>query len=302
MKLAYILILLAATAWGSIGIAGEKLFTLGLSPSEVIWFRAFISFSALFVFTLANHRERLKINRHHIPLFILYGLISVALFYLAYFNAVQKAGIAMAAILLYTAPAMVVVLSRYFFKETIDRMKIVCVALTVTGCFLVVKGYDVSNLRLNLAGILWGLLSGFCYAMYSIFGKNFAKTYHPWTIVIYSQGIGGVFLTIWNFPKEVFASQYGIEVWLYLFYIGLVPTLFAYLCYNAALKYIAPGKASIIATLEPVMAVLFAYLLLGQVLEPVQMLGAFFVIIAVLAVQMPGGFNLRQLGNKEAVK
>lgn len=292
MNFAYLLILLAATAWGSIGIPSEKLFTYGLEPKEVIWFRAAICFGAMFLYCLIFNRLRLKINHKDILLFLLYGLISVTMFYYTYFNAIEKTGVAMAAILLYTAPAMVVVLSRIVFYEAIDIKKIVCIILTIAGCFLVVKGYDLDNLKLNISGILLGIAAGFCYAMYSIFGKKFSDSYHPWTVIIYSQGFGVFFLTFLHFPANVFIDQHESVVWIYLFYIGLVPTLMAYLCYNAALKHVEPGRASIVATLEPVMAVTFAFIFLGQVLEAVQTLGALLVILAVIIVQLPKNLDI----------
>lgn len=287
MRLSYPLILLAATAWGSIGIPGEKLFALGLAPEQVIWFRAAICFLGMFVICLVFNRPRLKIELHKLPLLFLYGVIGVTMFYYAYFNAIDKTGMAMAAILLYTAPAMVVVISRLVFKENIDLRKIFCILLTTTGCFLVVKGYDINNLKLNLPGILMGLLAGFCYAMYSIFGKMASASVHPWTVIVYTQGISLIFLSFLHFPAEVFAGHYESTAWFYLLYIGIVPTLLAYLCYNAALKHVEAGRASIIATLEPVVAVFLAYVFLKQVLDPVQALGAVLVVSAVVIVQLP---------------
>ncbi|MCG8402138.1 MAG: DMT family transporter [Firmicutes bacterium] len=286
--MSYLLVLVAAAAWASIGIPAEKLFTIGLEPKEVIWFRAAVCFSAMTLITIIFNRPRLKIALRDVPLFCLYGFVSVALFYYAYLNTIDKTGVAMAVILLYTAPAMVVLLSRFIFHEAINTKKILCIILTVTGCFLVVKGYDTANLILNMSGILLGLLAGFCFAMYSIFGKKTSAHHHPWTVIIYTQGFALLFLSILHFPAGVFTAQHQSAVWHYLLYIGLVPTLLAYLCYTTALKKIEAGLASIIATLEPVMAVFFAYIFLGQVLDPIQTLGAALVIAAVITVQLPG--------------
>ena len=282
----YIWILAAATAWGSIGVVGEILFLYNLTPEDFIWFRAAVAFAVILLMTLVFDRSRLHIHKQHLPVFIAYGLVSVALFYLSYMTAIDQTGVAMAAILLYTAPAMVVILSRLFFKESVGKIKILSIILTIVGSFFVVKGYDLGNLRLNTSGILWGLLSGFTYALYSIFGKSVADKYHPWTIILYSQGFGTLFLTTMFFPSKMLTTHQDPKVWLALVYLGIVPTLFAYICYNAALKYVAPGSASIIATWEPVAAVIFGYVLLGQLLEPIQMLGAMLVITAVFIVQL----------------
>ncbi|WP_366924232.1 DMT family transporter [Metallumcola ferriviriculae] len=291
MTSAYMLILLAAVAWGSLGIAGENLFKLGLLPTQIVWFRSTIAFAGILLLTMTANRSRLRIKRHDIPFFLAYGLISVALFYLSYLTAIEKTGVAAAAILLYTAPAITAILSRMIYKEPIDKLKLICIALTISGCFLVVKGYDLNNLKLNTSGILWGLMAGLTYALYPIFGKHVADKYHPWTIILYSQGIGSLFLSTMFFPKTIITETQHPMTWVYLLYIGIIPTLFSYLCYNAALKHVAPGRASIIATLEPVAAVFFAYVFLGQLLEPVQMAGAFLVVVAVIIVQLPKKFT-----------
>jgi len=277
-----------------LGIPGEKLFALGLVPKQVVWFRAAICFVGMTGICLIFNRARLKIELHKLPLMFLYGAIGVAMFYFAYFNAIDMTGMAMAAILLYTAPAMVVLISRLVFKENIDFKKIFCILLTTTGCFLVVKGYDVNNLKLNMPGILMGLLAGFSYAMYSVFGKMASASVHPWTVIVYTQGIGLIVLSFLHFPAEVFAGHYESTVWLYLLYIGIVPTLLAYLCYNAALKNVEAGRASIIATLEPVVAVFLAYVFLGQVLDSIQALGAALVVSAVAIVQLPAKLPKRK--------
>lgn len=287
VRLPYLLIIMATLCWGSTGIVAEKLFAAGLNPAEVIWFRVLICFTAALLYCLIAHRQLLKIQWQDLPFFSVYAFICVALFYFAYFNTIERAGTAVATILMYTAPAMVAVLSHYIFKEQINRAKILCIVLTLTGCFLVVKGYDLDNIKLNISGMFWAILAGLCYAMFSILGKKSAGRFHPLTLMVYGQGIGLLYLTFVASPLRVFTVSSGSPVWFYLLYVGLVTTFFPNLFYTTALKHIEPGRASIMAALEPVMAVFFVYLFFGQVLEPVQILGAGFVILAVIIVQIP---------------
>ncbi|WP_027363503.1 DMT family transporter [Desulfotruncus alcoholivorax] len=287
MNLSYLLIVFAAITWGSIGIAGEVLFNHGFEPQDLIWFRCAVCFIAIFLICLIFNRSRMFINRRDWPIFVLYGLFSVAFFYYSYFNAIDQTGVAVAAVLLYTSPAMVVILSRFLFKESIGTIKVLCVFLTILGCVLVVKAYDVNNLKLNQTGIVMGLLAGFFYSTYTLFGKKTSTDYHAWTVILYSQGFGLLFLSLLHFPAAVFFRGYDAGVWFTILYIGLVPTLFANFCFNTALKNTEPGRASIVATIEPVAAAILAYFVFGQVLETVQILGASLIILAALVVQLP---------------
>lgn len=287
IRLPYLLIILATMFWGSTGIAAEKVFALGLEPSIVVWYRVLICFIAVFLYSLFTNPNLLKIGRQDVPFFVLYGFVCVALSHFAYFSAVAKSGTAVAAILLYSSPAIVVLLSHFIFREIINQAKIVCILLTLFGCFLVVKGYDLTNLKLNVSGLLWGIIAGFCHAMFTILGKKSATKYHPLTLLFYGQGIGLIYLTIFAFPFGGVTVNYTKTVWFDLIYIGLVTSFLPNLFYNMALKHLEPGRAIIVATLEPVMAVVFAYLFLGHILAPVQSLGAVLVLLAVIIVQIP---------------
>lgn len=280
---AALLVGVAAALWGSIGVAVTVASRHGLSAVDTSLWRAGGAFLALFLGVLVLRPQALRVRSRDLPLFAAYGLLGVAVFMTIYFTAVRLSSVATAAMLLYTAPAWVTVLARIFFAEPLGRRKAVAVLLTVAGSALVVRAYDPAALHLNLAGVAAGLAAGFTYALYSIFGKGALRRYAPLTTVLYALGFGAGFLLI----AALLGPGLSLpppRAWPVLVYLVTVPTLLAYLLYVAGLNQMEAGRASILATVEPVVAAALGVLLLGERLEPWQWLGGGLVVTGILSV------------------
>ncbi len=200
-----------------------------------------------------------------------------------YLTAIERTTIATAAILLYTAPAWVAVLARLLFAEAMTRMKVLAVALTFGGCVLVVGGADPGALRLDSLGVLAGLGAGLTYGLYSIFGKAALRRYSPLTTVVYALGFGTLFLLVASGGLQRVPAA-GLPP---LAYLIIVPTVAAHLLYTSGLRWVEAGRASIVATVEPVVAALGGAMLLREPFGALQWLGAALVLGSVLLVR-PG--------------
>ena len=104
----------------------------------------------------------------------------------SYFSAVKHTTLAVAITLLYTYPMFVTLFSALWLGERLTRVKLAAAALTVLGSALVAQIHEAEFLRLNLRGILFGLLTGLSMAVYSILGKRAVARYAPWTVVLYA--------------------------------------------------------------------------------------------------------------------
>lgn len=282
----YLRITGAAVLWGSIGVAGRAAFAAGVPPLEAAFFRALLAFVTVAIIVLVTDASVLRIRPRDLILFGAFGLISIAVFFFVYLYAISRTTVATAAILLYTAPAFVIVLSALLFHEPLTRRKAAALGLAFAGCVLVVRGYDPASLRVNLPGVAAGLTSGFTYAMYSIFGKTALRRYPPITTLTYALGIGAVALGLVALPLGAVRLAHTPAAWRAILYLALVTTLLAQWLYLAGLQRVEAGRASLVATLEPVIAAAFGYLLLGERLEPWQLVGGAFVISAVLTIRV----------------
>jgi drug/metabolite transporter (DMT)-like permease len=284
----YALILVAATLWGTLGIIFKALIgDYGLSRITIAFFRASVSAVILLAALALRRPGVLRIARRDVILFVAFGLFGIAAFYIAYVTAVDLTGVSVAAVLLYTAPAWVGVISALFLGERLTRRTIAAVALAMIGCALVARIYDVSGLRLNLPGILAGLGAGLSYALYSVFNKIGVRRYDGWTVLAYALLFGTVFLAPLQSSQLIVAAlrQPGTVAWLLMLALG--PTLGSGLTFNAGLRYIPVSNASVVATLEPVIASLLAFIFLHERLDLAQLGGGALILVAVISLTRP---------------
>jgi len=285
----YGLVLAAAVLWGSIGIAVRLISTAGVGALEASTWRAGLAFAGALLAAALTQRGRLRVDLQDTLLFAAYGFVSIALFFLAYFTAIELTTVATAAILLYTAPVWVTVLSAVLFGEDLSRSKLVALLLAFAGCALVARAYDPAALRLNLPGVLAGLAAGLTYGLYSVFGKVALRRHPPLAVLVYALGFGTVFLALGGMasghPPERFSPSHVARALPALLYLGLVATWLAQWLYVAGLRRVQASRASIVATVEPVVAGVLGYVWFGEALDPVQLVGSALVLVAAAAVQ-----------------
>ncbi|MDM7325248.1 MAG: DMT family transporter [Thermus sp.] len=270
----YLYLLLAAFLWGLIGPVSRLAFQEGLTPLAVAFFRAVIAWAFFALHALLLRQVRVR-KQDALPL-LLFGLVGVALFYGSYQLAVVYGGAALASVLLYTAPAWVALLSSSLLKEPLDRIGLWAVALTLLGVGLMGLGGGSGVRSLPLA-LFFGLLSGFTYALYYVFGKLYLPRYATPTLFLYALPVGALGLLPW----VEFVHLSPRALWALLF-LGVFSTYGAYLAYYAGLKRLPATRASVVATLEPVVANLFAFFLFREVLSLWGYLGAGLVLWAVI--------------------
>ncbi len=281
----YGLVILAAALWATMGLFYKGLMaSFALPPLMLVFWRAAVAAGALFIF-LALRRQPLRIARRDVVLFVGFGAIGVAAFYAAYIHAIDWAGMGIAAVLMYTAPVWVTLYGALVERETLTWGQALALALALAGCALVGRLYDGAGLRLNLRGILAGLVAGVTYGSYILFSKRAAQRgYSPWQALAYALSIGALCLLPWQSEVSLLPlREPRLALWLLV--LGLVPTLGGGVAFNAALHIVSASHASIIATLEPVLAALLGWAVWGERLEVPQRYGALLILLAVIVLQ-----------------
>ncbi|MBI4571814.1 MAG: EamA family transporter [candidate division NC10 bacterium] len=282
---AVLTVLAGATLLGSMGAWGRAIYRYEGNPMAVVTWRALIGAMALAGLLAIFRPHLLRIRPRDLPFFALYGFIGVTLNFWAYFSAVKFTTLAVAITLLYTYPAFVALLSAVFLRERLTATKLVAIAVTLFGSALVAQVHQADWLRLNLRGILFGLLSGLSMATYSIFGKRALARYAPWTVVLYAFAAGGLFLALMSGPRLLPAIRYPAVAWLWILGLALIPSLGGYALYTLGLRDLPASQASIIATWEVVTAAFLGWLVFSEHLAPVQLLGAAFVCFGIGWIQ-----------------
>lgn len=274
-------ILLAGILWGTIGLFVRALSQTGLSSLQLVFLRSAITAVALFFYLLLFCRQALRIAWRDLWIFMGTGILSILFFSVCYFSTIQMAELSIAAVLLYTAPVFVMLFSLGFFQEKLNVRKILALLCCLMGCALVSGVLGAS--RLTLPALITGLLSGLGYSLYSVFGK-FAvqKGYGALTTTFYTFLISAIaalpFVGLREIPQKL-ALQGGSPFLIVL--MGLFTSVIPYLLYTYGLSAIAPAKASILASVEPVAAMLFGSIFFGEKLTLSSLAGMALVLAAV---------------------
>lgn len=255
---------LAGIMWGCIGIFIRD-FSLSLSSMQIVTARTLLTTALLFVILLIFKRDLLKIKLRDIWCFIGTGVCSIIFFNYCYFKCISMTSLSVAAVLLYTAPAIVMIISSIVFKEKITVPKISALLLATLGCVLV-SGIVTSRPLISKEGILIGLGAGLGYALYSIFSRAaLNRGYKSLTIIFYTfliALVGLIPLTEWKgLTTQMFSSG---KDFLYFLLFAIVSTVLPYIFYTYGLTILSPSKASIIASIEPVAATIVGFLFFNE--------------------------------------
>lgn len=280
-KFAPILILVAGILWGSMGLFVRTLNAQGLASMDIVGLRAVVTAVSMLLFLMIYDRKLFVIRLKDLWCFLGTGICSIVFFNFCYFKAITMTSLSVAAILLYTAPAIVMVLSYFLFREKLTKRKLLALVMTFAGCVLV-TGILTETGSVSFGGILVGLGAGLGYALYSIFSRYaLEKGYSSLTITFYTFLIAAVascFLTDMGNVIRVAANGAGSLCFCLAF--GVLCTVAPYLTYTLGLQYVENGKASIIASIEPVTATLLGVLIFHEKLTVTGVLGVVLVLVA----------------------
>lgn len=275
-----LLILIGAALWGTMGVFSRTLAGMGLEPLQVscvrvIWAAVFVS-----VFMLIKDRSAFRVKLKHLPLLALTGGVSVYAMSFFYISAISAASMSVAAILLYTAPFFVTVASAILYKEKITVKTVIALLSAFAGCVLI-AGLDGGT---TPRGLILGLLAGITYASYSIFGKKVMETYSPYTVTLYAFIFAALCAIATSNPAVFFPAVFslGVKGIAITALTGLVTAFLPFALYTAGLSGTPAGKASVMATLEPLVATLMGLAVFHEVPGVFAFIGMALILLAIL--------------------
>ncbi|NTV79648.1 MAG: EamA family transporter [Clostridiales bacterium] len=288
--LASLYIILAGICWGIIGIFSRALAEYGFDPIMITATRCIITALCLLLFLLLKDPEKLKIKPGDIWYFIGTGICSIVFFNICYFVTIEETTLSVAAILLYTAPCFVGIMSAIFFKEKITKIKIIAFLAAFGGCILMSGVVGEGQMSLSGFGLLTGLGSGFGYALYSIFAMIALKKYHILTVTFYTFGVASMGLLPFGKVTVIGKLAVGnLHILGLMVLLAVISTLLPFLLYTKGLSHMEAGKASVMAFVEPMVATMTGILLFGETLniENIIGIGLIFISLVLLNKKQP---------------
>ena len=286
-KLSVFFVLLAGTLWGMIGLFVRRYEEMGLNSLQIAAVRISLAAVMFALFVLIYRPRLFKIRLRHLWCFLGTGIVSVALFTYCYFTAIHLSDFSVAAVLLYTAPAFVMLFSLILFKEKMTLMKGISLVLAVLGCAMV-TGFIGGEPKITLEGMFFGLGSGVCYALYSIFSRfALERGYEPFTVTAYTFLLAAVVTVALTDVRPVIdavTADAGSVLFALLF--ALESCVLPYVFYTLGLKGVSASTAAIIATVEPVVATIVSAACGDEIGVPFGYIGVALVFLSVVLINV----------------
>ena len=287
------LALLSASSFALSGPLARGLMEAGWTPAAAVAVRILVGAAVLAPLALLQMRGRWGQVRRHFPLLLLYGLVPVAGTQLAYFNAVARMPVAVALLIEYAAPLAVVGWMWLRHRQRPAAATVVGAVVGTAGLLLVL-GVG-SGVDMNVAGVAWALAAMLGAAFYFVLSSRTDEGLPGSVLAAGGLLVGGVLLLFAGatgiVPFAASTAPVGVAGhlvpwWALVLAFGAVTAALSYAAGIAAARRLGARLASFVALSEVVAAVLFAWLLLGEVPRPGQLLGGALILAGVVAVKL----------------
>ncbi len=284
--LAVAAILGAAACWGALGISYELIGRrVDVQPVTLVTLRA--SAAAIILLIVAAFSRSLGSDLAALrrpgtaAAVVTMGLISTAAFYVLLIYAYREAGVAVATVLLYVAPAIVALMSWVMYRLPVTRPQQIALVVSFAGVVGVAAGSGSTG-GSSMLGIVLGLLSALTYASYSLIARFALQRLSTSFVVTSSLVIGAVALWFVKLAVDGPSLPSASGVGLIALVNGIGTTITPMLLYTWGLSKIGPSRASLLATAEPAIAVVLAYAILGERMSLIQAGGALAIAAGVV--------------------
>lgn len=270
-------IIISMVIWGTIGIFVRG---IELNSIEIAFFRAFLGSVFLILIGLINkdkiNKEILKMNL----LVLCLSGIALGINWIALFQAMKYTTIANAILSYYFAPVLITIFSAVLFKEKVSIKTIICLFGAILGLFLIMKSGDLETVGgfNHIIGILYGLAGAVIYAIIVILNK-YIKELSGFQSTLIQLSIATIVLipTVYG-RNSININIIDIKTWILILIIGIVHTGIAYVLYFSSIKEVKGQSVAILGYLDPIVAILTSFLILGEPMGVAQVLGGLLIL------------------------
>jgi drug/metabolite transporter (DMT)-like permease len=274
LYLGVLLVFVSAAAFGVMTIFAVFAYGAGVSVSTLLFLR-FLFASAIFFGLIFWKKESVRVNKKQLLSLFFLGGILYTMQSLSFFSAVQYIPTSMAALLLYTFPAFVAILSFLVEKEKLRKKTIIAIAVSFVGLAMVL---GLSFGGIHPLGVFLALAAAILYSVYIIVGNRVVKGLSPYVTSAYIT-LFACFSTFLVAQKDGGINlSFDVQGWFALAGIVVFSTVVAISTFFRALQLISSTKASVLSTFEPVVTFVASALLLGESFTWLQLVGGAAVL------------------------
>lgn len=281
--------ILAGILWGASGIFIRKSIYLGMNNITIISTKMIVAAVIMFVSIFIYNKKLIRIRLKDTLIFMSAGIVGMFGVNIFFNEAVKYLSLSLAAVLLSLSPIFVVFFSYFLYKENITLKKIISMILAFIGCFLV-SNILYSNIKLSLWGVISGFLCAFSYALYSIISRKAIQNgYHSLTITLYAF----LFISIITVPFAdwnnvlYLVKEHKVYIPVFIIIHSILVLILPYLFYTVSLNHMDTGKASILASCEPVASMIFGIIFFNEIPTVLSVIGIILTVTALTLLSMP---------------
>jgi DME family drug/metabolite transporter len=186
------------------------------------------------------------------------------------------------------APLLVLVYASLSGEEKVTKAKFIAGIISLAGCYFALGGGSDTFRVIGLLGVMTGIASAFCWGFANVWLRRLLNRYNSWTCILYTFTFATVFWMFINPPWRLFTAGFPASTWGIFFVFAMMSILVPHSLYFLGVRRLTASRAIITATSEPVFAIFSAFLIIGETLAPVQIVGAVFVVVAIAVLQISG--------------
>ena len=278
------LVILAAICWGVSGGIADILMNKGWDPIVISLYRGVVGFVCFFSWFLLHFKQNWTSSSRLYVWSLLAG-VGVAGNFTFYFLTIQASNVAVAATLMYTAPVFVLVISFLLRIERSTWFKWGCILGVLIGIIMLTGAYNTRSISVGYLGVASGLAAGLSYALF-IFGfKNASSIGKPQTTLTIAFLTFCLILFLIADIDEAASVVTSKDIGWFLL-LGILGAGISFIFYVIGIQWTAPTTASMVAMVEPVTASLFGFLVIGDHLSLIQLLGMALILITVIVLSV----------------
>lgn len=294
--LGYAMVAVAATLFAVNGTVSKVVLGSGLSSLELTQIRSGGAAIGFLGFLLLFARSTFRVGRRELAFLVVFGITGIGFVQWLYFIAIDHLPVGIALLIQFLGPVLVALFARFVYREHIRRRIWAALVLCIAGLAVVVEFW--SGLAFSTLGITAALGAAFALAAYILMAERERKHRDPASLSFYGFLFATLFWAVinplWQFPWEVLddtvslqgnLSEHTAPVWILVAFIVVVGTMITFTLLTGALRHITATRASIVATLEPVIATVVAWLWLGETFGTAQLIGGAVVLTGIMLAQ-----------------
>lgn len=285
------LVLTGALFWGIGGTVSQKLFQeFGIAVDWLVTTRLLIAgFLLLTVQFLWKDRSQILgvwKNRRSAFSLIIFGILGMLAVQYTYMVSIKHGNAAIATLLQYLAPVMIIVYLVFRKQTFLTRKDLVTVVLALGGCFFLLTNGSISQLSVPSSAIIWGVLSGVALAFYTLYAIPLLKQFDSLVIVGWAMIIGSFALSFVHPPWQMDFATLTVEAYLYLVFVIIFGTMIAFWFYIESLQSLVAKESSLLGSTEPLAAVFTTVFWLKEPFGMYQWVGTTCIILMILLLAL----------------